>query len=339
MDPSTPACSQSVDSGSTSLGSTVNAVPITNVSPINRYRPIIQAFAPIVQSECDDRFGDDDVDGGLYGSDYNNYDGSILGSAYGSGSQLYRRDSAFSDPSSDPSLSAPYSSLDSASSDFDMGQQDQQQSDCDTSVPYQNVDLGSSVDVIPSTQVAPSTFYRPQVSSLESDIQAAPAQSSSLPQQNVDLGSNVSIQPITHVLPQTTYQPQVHQMTTSIEAAPQQDQPLPESSVHLGSNVLITPTVDPVVTLVDLHPTPLLLIRHCPTDRTEARNLAQLTKTLIKIIKATKATKAIQVIKATEAIKTRPLDLAPATRAITKARHPMDLPLMLPQVKDAFKNV
>ncbi|KAF9171952.1 hypothetical protein BGX21_010604 [Mortierella sp. AD011] len=223
----TPASLQSVNSGSTSLGSTVNAIPITNVNPINRYQPVIQAFAPIVQSEC-----------------YGDYDGSTLGPNYGWGSQLYRRDSGLSGTSSYSTLNTPYSSpLDSSSSDYGMGLWSQGQSDCDASVPSQNVDLGSSVSVIPSTQVAPSTFYQPHVSFLESNIQAAPMQSNYLPQQNVDLGSNVSIQPTTQVLPQTTYQPSVHQLTTSIEAAPQDDQSLPQSSVQLGSNVLITPTV------------------------------------------------------------------------------------------------
>ncbi|KAG0001813.1 hypothetical protein BGZ80_006114 [Entomortierella chlamydospora] len=322
----TPVSLQSVNSGSTSLGSTVNAIPITNVNPINRYQPVIQAFAPIVQSEC-----------------YGDYDGSILGPDYGWGSQLYRRDSGLSDTSSYSTLNAPYSSpLDSSSSDYGMGLWGQGQSDCDTSVPSQNVDLGSSVSVIPSTQVAPSTFYQPHVSSLESNIQAASAQSNYLPQQDVDLGSNVSIQPTTQVLPQTTYQLGVHQLTTSIEAASQDDQSLPQSSVQLGSNVLITPTVDLVVrTLVDLHPTPpSLIICHHPMGCTEARpmDLVQMTKTILKIIKV-KIAKAIQLINATKITKTRLVYLTLAIRAITKARRPMDLSLMFLQIKDDFKNL
>ncbi|KAF8975965.1 hypothetical protein BGZ46_008700 [Entomortierella lignicola] len=286
---SDPACSQNVDSGSASLGSTVNTVPITNVTPINRYQPVIQAFAPIVQSECGQ---DDGLDPSLetensntsFGPSYNSYDNSIprsgyesdcgsdygsdLGSTYsgsdcGSDGQFYRRDDASSDLALDnfssgltgSSLLSSDSSLSDSAADQQPGcdtsipdQSDSnfnqcQQSDWDTSIPQQGVDLGSDVNAIPSTDVLPSTIYQPDVNSLESDIQASPAQSSDLPQQNVNLGSNVSIEPTTQVLSQTTYQPQVQQLATSIEASAQQDQSLPQSSVQLGSNVQITPTV------------------------------------------------------------------------------------------------
>ncbi|KAF9110417.1 hypothetical protein BGX27_006376 [Mortierella sp. AM989] len=242
---SSTACSQSVNSGYTSLESTVNTVPITDVTPINRYQPHIQAYAPIVQSECYQTLGYGDANNFL-GSDFgtdedfsspigSSYDDNYNESTLGSDSRLYRRDIA-------PFSDALDSSLNSAPSDYDISHENQEE-ECNVLIPQQNIDLGSSISMIPSTNVLPSTSYLPHVQSLESDIQAAPAESNSLPQQNVNLGSDVNIQPTTHVLPETTYQPSVHQQTTSIEAAPQQDQSLPQSSVQLGSNVQIMPTV------------------------------------------------------------------------------------------------
>ncbi|KAK3821383.1 MAG: hypothetical protein J3Q66DRAFT_438251 [Benniella sp.] len=260
-------CSQNVDSGEVSIASTINTVPVTNVTPINRYQPIIQTFAPIVDSQCDfDPLFDTSIadisnpgagiglniggaaDGSNnlleLGMDTSNVPGlgaligmtpnianNLLGLgmdasnlSVGARSMLRRRQL---EPSTNPGASA------TAPSDVA----------CQTSIPPQTVDMGSSVTMVPSTAVSPSTVYQAAVQSLESNIDAAPAQSSDLPQQNVDLGSNVSIQPTTQVLPQTTYQPAVQQLSTDIQATPQQDQSLPQSSVQLGSSVQITPTV------------------------------------------------------------------------------------------------
>ncbi|KAF9896708.1 hypothetical protein BX616_006900 [Lobosporangium transversale] len=199
-----PTCNQDIDSGSVSLASTVNTVPITNVTPVNRYQPIVQAFAPIVQST-------------LYGC-ASTIDNPSQSDPLPRGNVLKRRQ-------------------------FPPINRDVDVESCSTTVPPSTVDMGSFVSAVPSTDVNPSTVYQPHVQALESAIEAAPAESSMLPQQNVDLGSNVFIQPLTQVLPQTTYQPKVQQLTTTIEATPQEDQSLPQSSVDLGSSVHIRPTV------------------------------------------------------------------------------------------------
>ncbi|KAF9431184.1 hypothetical protein BGZ76_000517, partial [Entomortierella beljakovae] len=235
-------CSQNVDSGSTLLESTVNAIPITNITPIHRYRPVIQSFAPIVQSQCgqitDDLFDSSfESDGSPYLNEYDGYNNN-----------LSRRDMTPSDFPQDVIVDASFQpSSDAIEPNYNMDlqqEQEQEQESCDTMVPQQNIDLGSLINMIPSTNVAPSTLYEPQVQSLESNIQATPSQLSSLPQQNVNLGSDVDIQPSTHVFPQTVYEPEVHQLTAAIAAAPQQDQSLAQSSVQLGSHVQIVPAVN-----------------------------------------------------------------------------------------------
>ncbi|KAF9100505.1 hypothetical protein BGX27_000362 [Mortierella sp. AM989] len=250
------ACNQHVNSGNVNVGSTTNITPITDVTPITRYQPIVQAYAPIVHSQCDRGFetayksnfgGSGYPDLGYSGSSnlgYSNlgYDGHDnygqyrhLGDSYSRRRFLKRRDDQTESQQSEPG-SLLFSQL--QSNNCPAGQVG-----CETSVPQQNIDLGSHVNIQPSNQVFPSTTYQNQVQSLDADIQAAQAQSSSLPQQNVNLGSNVSIQPTTQVIPQTTYQPSVNQLTTSVQAAPQQDQSLPQSSVQLGSQVYIAPNV------------------------------------------------------------------------------------------------
>ncbi|KAF9365932.1 hypothetical protein BGX34_007432 [Mortierella sp. NVP85] len=260
-------CSQNVDSGEVSIASTINTVPVTNVTPINRYQPIIQTFAPIVDSQCDfNPLFDTSI------ADISNPGAGIglnIGGAVGGAQNLL---GLGMDTSNLPCLGAlagmtpniannlPGLGMDASNLAVgarpmlrrrqlepatNPGASTTAPSDvaCQTSIPPQTVGMGSSVTMVPSTAVSPSTVYQAAVQSLESNIDAAPAQSSALPQQNVDLGSNVSIQPTTQVIPQTTYQPAVQQLTTDIQATPQQDQSLPQSSVQLGSSVQITPTV------------------------------------------------------------------------------------------------
>ncbi|KAF9907380.1 hypothetical protein BX616_000428 [Lobosporangium transversale] len=258
------ACYQVADSGNVDVSSSTNIKPITDVTPITRYQPIVKAFAPLVDSECDY------YDKGLYGGyDYDNYPYSRYGRGY-CGRGYYGRTYSPLDPLNarrfvkrqDPnqttigatagaptgnvpeSGTAPESEAATCpSSGSLLFKQFQAPADCQASIPAQNVDMGSQVLIQPTNKVLPSTTYQSHVQSLDSNIAAAPAQSSSLPQQNVDLGSNVFIQPTTQVLPKTSYQPEVNQLTTQIDAAPQQDQSLPQSSVLLGSQVHISPNV------------------------------------------------------------------------------------------------
>ncbi|KAK3846884.1 MAG: hypothetical protein J3R72DRAFT_432637 [Linnemannia gamsii] len=263
------SCYQSASSGSVDVASTTNVVPETNITPITRIQPYVQAHAPIVYSDCDyGLYGDYGYGGGHYGGGGGLYGGGGgryggggglyggIGSGYynrgygrgllGSNRGMYGRSSLLKRQAPAEATSAP---ADQASGNLLFNQFQSQTCPagdiaCQTNVPAQNVDLGSSTSISPSTAVFPSTVYRPQVQSLDSDIQAAPAQANTLPQQGVNLGSNVFIQPQTSVSPQTTYQPSVSQLATDVQAVAQQDQSLPQSSVQLGSTVQIAPTVN-----------------------------------------------------------------------------------------------
>ncbi|KAI1311066.1 hypothetical protein EDD11_003539 [Mortierella claussenii] len=249
-------CYQAASSGDVEVGSTTSIQPITDVTPITRYQPIVQTHAAIVDSDCDhgdygryENYGGYGNHGG-YGSygrygdyGYGDYDSYGLGYR-GRGYRGYygRR---FMKRQDDASAMSTSTSASSGNLLFSQLQQPDGAADasCEASVPAQNVDLGSQVSIQPTNQVLPSTTYQNHVQALDSNIDAAPAQDNSLPQQHISLGSNVSIQPTTQVLPQTTYQPEVNQLTTAVDAAPQQDQSLPQSSVNLGSSVHIKPTV------------------------------------------------------------------------------------------------
>ncbi|KAG0237522.1 hypothetical protein BGW42_000732 [Actinomortierella wolfii] len=231
------ACEQSVNSGSVQLGSSTTIFPETNVIPITRYQPYVKSYAPIIDSECDYPFGGYGGNGryggyGGYGGyiDYGNFELGSRGL-----SNLFKRQM-------DPSLQ--------------MQQQTQVAPDCvpsatvscDIPLPQSNVEMGSQVGIVPSTQVMPQIFYQGAVQSLAANINAAAAEASVLPQESVNLGSNVDIQPVTQVLPQTFYQPVLNSLATDIQAAPAQDYNLPQSSATLGSTVGIVPvtTVRPL---------------------------------------------------------------------------------------------
>ncbi|KAG0352040.1 hypothetical protein BG005_008464 [Podila minutissima] len=240
------ACYQTASSGNVDVGSTTNIAPVTNVTPITNYQPIFHANAPIVSSDCYQHgvYGGLDYGGlggigGLYGNRLARF------SNYGYGLGLRKRDTM------EDSL-AMYQSAPQGQQGNLLFSQFQAQAPtscaptdtaCIANLPQQTVDLGSSVSAVPQTNVMPSTTYQSQVQSLDSNIQAAPAQQSSLPEQSVNMGHNTFIQPTTQVLPQTSYQPTVNQLTTDIQTAPVQDQSLPQSSVQLGSSVNIAPSV------------------------------------------------------------------------------------------------
>ncbi|KAG0261279.1 hypothetical protein BG011_001167, partial [Mortierella polycephala] len=95
--PSCPGnlCSQSIDSGNVNIGSTTSIVPITEVTPITRYQPYVEAYAPIVNSEYGyGRLGDYGYGYGGYGGIYDRM-GGAYGGRYGSrlyGSRFMKRD-------------------------------------------------------------------------------------------------------------------------------------------------------------------------------------------------------------------------------------------------------
>ncbi|KAG0083183.1 hypothetical protein BGZ92_011007 [Podila epicladia] len=291
--PTGQICNQSIDSGIVSVGSSVSAVPVTQVTPITNYQPVVHALAPIVTSECNNILGgglgglggmgdlglrgghagnlgiggnlgleggppggfggnfagDLGLGGGIPGRLGGNFAGSLglggglsggiggnfagpglAGIGANGGGQMRKRkmkrqfglpagttDASFLQ-STDPAASC-------APSDVA----------CIANLPQQTVDLGSAVTAVPQTNVLPSTTFQSQVQSLDSNIQAAPAQQSSLPEQSVNMGHSTFIQPTTQVLPQTSYQPTVNQLTTEIQAAAVQDQSLPQSSPTIQS--------------------------------------------------------------------------------------------------------
>src|SRR5690554_4394250 len=184
------ACAQNVDSGSVSLGSSTNIVPVTTVTPITRYQPVVQAYAPLVQSECgyaqrgmfgqDLRFGRPSVDM-IQGS------GSPAGrmanlAPFGGGRRFQKRAKVMK--ADTPEAQCIPSATQS----------------CEQSLPVSTTDMGSMVTVKPSTTVLPETVYQSTVKSEAADIEAAETQHAALSQSSVSLGSNVAIQPLTKVL-------------------------------------------------------------------------------------------------------------------------------------------
>ncbi|KAG0089458.1 hypothetical protein BGZ93_009180 [Podila epicladia] len=246
------ACHQAASSGNVDVGSTTNIAPVTNVTPITNYQPIFHANAPIVSSDCYHHgiYGGLDYGGlgggGLYGNRIARF------SRYGYGLGLLKRDAIDDARDTMEESLAMYQPTSQGQQSNLLFSQFQTQppascaptdTACVANLPQQTVDLGSSVSAVLQTNVMPSTTYQSQVQSLDSNIQAAPAQQSSLSEQSVNMGHNTFIQPTTQVLPQTSYQPTVNQLTTDIQAAPVQDQSLPQSSVQLGSSVNISPSV------------------------------------------------------------------------------------------------
>ncbi|KAF9177370.1 hypothetical protein BGZ51_008854, partial [Haplosporangium sp. Z 767] len=249
-------CNQSVDSGNVNIGSTTSIVPITEVTPITRYQPYVETYAPIVNSECG--YGGYGGLGG-YGYGYGGYGDindrmrGVYGSRFGPrlyGSRFMKRDLEEDKEESEEHKGSSGSLL---FSQFQSSECAADDASCVSSIPPQTVDMGSQVMIQPTNEILPTTTYQGKIESLESSIEAAPGMSSSLPQHNVNLGSNVAIQPVTKVYPDTTYQPTVNQLSTSIYAAEQYDESLPQSSVLLGSNVHIQPHVS-VVPLTTFQP-------------------------------------------------------------------------------------
>lgn len=197
------ACHQTANSGSVALGSTTKIVPLTQVTPITRYQPIVQAYAPIVQSQCGD------------------YPAHLYGGFPNMAGRLHKRDVAM-----EPNTGA-------ACTPTQM---------CEKTIPASTIETGSLVKAKPSSVILPSTVYQGHVVSEAAEIEAAAAQHTELSRGRVNLGSNTHIQPVTKIMPSTVYQPSVAQKATMIEAAPQQDLSLAQSSASLGSMVTVRPT-------------------------------------------------------------------------------------------------
>jgi len=207
------ACHQAVNSGSVALGSTTNIVPLTQVTPITRYQPVVQAYAPLVQSQLNCPF---DYPVPLYGG---------LQNLPPPGASLFGRVHKRATPPEQVTGCIP-----------SAGQP------CVQSVPASTTDMGSFVKAEPSNVILPSTVYQGHVKAEAADIEAAEAQHAQLSRSQVNLGADTFVQPVTKVMPSTTYQPSVAQKATVIEMAPQMDQSLARSSASMGSTVVVRPT-------------------------------------------------------------------------------------------------
>ncbi|KAG0204631.1 hypothetical protein BGX28_003468 [Mortierella sp. GBA30] len=232
------ACHQAVDSGHVSLGSTTNIVPVTEVTPITRYQPIIQSYAPIVEAEtqCSENVPLDS----MLESSYVRPSLMSLGRGpademmFGGGSG-YRR----MRPLTSGGTVNRFAKRDHLSSEVCVPSATQS---CEQTIPSGTTDMGSFVTARPANTVLPSTVYHEHVQSKGPEVNAAAAEHKQLSQSNVNLGSDTMIQPVTKVFPETTYQPSVEQKATTIEASAPEDQSLDRSSVSLGSSVTVRPT-------------------------------------------------------------------------------------------------
>ncbi|KAF9913221.1 hypothetical protein BX616_010136 [Lobosporangium transversale] len=240
-------CSQSANSGSVLVGSTTNVVPLTQVVPVTRYQPLVQAYAPIVQSACAEPLTES-LPFSKASLQYDRFGPMRSGERlmFESGrrmpfepmlSRFIKRSEEENEASKHHMTKPEGCVLDTKGTES-----------CEQSVPASTVDMGSMVTAEPKNVILPSTVYQGHVKDKGPDIYAAPEQHSALSQANVNLGSNAIVQPVTKVVPSTTYQPSVENKATIVEAAEPQDQSLERSSASLGSTVTIRPvtTVKPL---------------------------------------------------------------------------------------------
>ncbi|KAF9966372.1 hypothetical protein BGZ70_002532 [Mortierella alpina] len=229
------ACHQVASSGSVSLGSSTKIVPVTEVTPITRYQPIIQSYAPVVQSACPpdiplSEFRNPMGDPGFMSLRRGPAEEMMIKSAP-------RLRGAMTTGGTINRFAKRAKKEVSAEQCIPSATQT-----CEQTVPGSTTDMGSDVTATPSNVVLPSTVYQGHVQSKGPEIEAAAAESKQLSQSNVNLASDTRIEPVTKVFPETTYQPSVEQKATMIEADVPESQSLGRSSVSLGSSVTVRPT-------------------------------------------------------------------------------------------------
>ncbi|KAF9572459.1 hypothetical protein EC968_009845 [Mortierella alpina] len=230
------ACHQVASSGSVSLGSSTKIVPVTEVTPITRYQPIIQSYAPVVQSECPTIVPLSEFRGPLGGPGYMSLRHGPAEEMMLKSSSRFRgamRPMTIGDTINRFAKRAHVSAEECVPSATQT---------CEQTVPGSTTSMGSDVTVTPANVVLPSAVYQGHVQSKGPEIEAAAAEYKQLSQSNVNLASDTRIEPITKVFPETTYQPSVEQKATMIEADMPESQSLGRSSVSLGSSVTVRPT-------------------------------------------------------------------------------------------------
>ncbi|KAG0333667.1 hypothetical protein BG004_000732 [Podila humilis] len=240
------ACHQAASSGSVSVGSTTNIQPVTNVVPITRYQPVVQSFAPIVQSAC-----------GAVPLSGHHYPGglSYRGSAGGFANPGFMGMRGCGMASTLPLMRRPLTMMNKRAHKLEKELKFRPDcvpsatDSCLVSLDSGTTDLGSNVYAKPENIIKPTTIYQDRVKSQGPEIESAPAMHSALSQSHVILDSLTKIQPETHVSPEVTYQPEVENKQTIIESE-SQDASLDRSSASLGSLVTIRPVVkvEPVTT-------------------------------------------------------------------------------------------
>ncbi|KAF9984937.1 hypothetical protein BGZ75_003508 [Mortierella antarctica] len=227
------ACYQTASSGSVSLGSSTKIVPVTEVTPITRYQPIIQSYAPVVQSECPADSLLSEFRSPLGDSRFMSLRQGPAEEMMMKGSPRLRSAMTTGDTINrfaKRAMVLPEECVPSATQT------------CEQTVPGSTTDIGSDVTAVPSNVVLPSTVYQGHVQAKGPEIEAAAAEYKQLSQSNVNLASDTRIEPVTKVFPETTYQPSVEQKATMIEADMPESQSLGRSSVSLGSSVTVRPT-------------------------------------------------------------------------------------------------
>lgn len=197
-----------------------------------RYQPVVQAFAPIVQSACPGTLSSH----GLLSS------GPMFG--VGPSRPLFMGDRPMMG-----SIGTPMVKRDHHEMKMRPGCVPSAQDSCLVSLDSGTTDLGSNVIATPSNVIRPSTVYQGRVQSQGPEVEAAPEMHAQLRQSNVNIESHTKIQPATHVRPEVTYQPEVENKATLVEAE-SQDASLARSSVSLGSSVTVRPIthVEPLTT-------------------------------------------------------------------------------------------
>ncbi|KAF9430988.1 hypothetical protein BGZ94_000934 [Podila epigama] len=260
------ACFQSASSGQIDVGSTTNIVPVTQVTPVTRYQPIVQALAPIVQSECGQPLGGAGFDQQqqqqqqqqpqqmMFPQQPQQEQGPSpmmggFGYARGFGRPMYLSRAGRMMVKRHHHLQKQEQHEAERKMMFRPDCVPSATDSCLVSLESGKTDLGSSVVAVPSNIIKPLTEYQGRVQSKGPEVYAAEAQHAQLSQSNVNIASETKIQPETHVRPEVTYQPEVENKATLIESEAS-DASLARSSVSLGSTVTIRPVtkVEPLTT-------------------------------------------------------------------------------------------
>ncbi|KAG0099107.1 hypothetical protein BGZ93_009189 [Podila epicladia] len=209
------ACYQSASSGNVKVGSATNLFPVTNVTPLTRYQPI-------VQSECSHGRGSPLGSSML---DLGSLHQPLFTKRHMSSEKHLRPDCI---PSAADSCELALDSVTAAPSNVILpstvyqGRVQSQAPEVFASpaehsrLGSSNVELGGSALIQPVTHVAPSTVYQPSVENKSTIIESETGEHQSLAGSSVDLGSQTTIRPTTYVEPLTVIRPRIKTLTATV---------------------------------------------------------------------------------------------------------------------------